>query len=393
MATTTVSGSASIINKGRRVNIMRVALTGLALLLLPLGVSRAGPIFQQMNLVSSVSGLAPVMGPDLKNPWGVSFAPAGPFSVSNQVTGTATQYDGNGTPQATVITILPAPGSPLGPVGSPTGQVYNSTSDFQTAPGGSPAVFLFATLDGTISAWNGGAIAERVVLSATGASYTGLALANNGTGNFLYAANHASGGIDVFNGAFAMDFGFSFLDPSLTPGFVAHNIQNLGGTLYVTYENQATGGGIVDAFDPNGVFLRRISGNSAGGPLDRPWGVALAPADFGPFGGALLVGNAGDGRISAFDALTGQFLGQLLDAQGIPIANPGLRGLIFGNGGMGGDPNTLYFAAGIQDEREGLFGSISPVGVTAVPEPSSALLWGIAGLAMRAVPRRRRSGS
>jgi uncharacterized protein (TIGR03118 family) len=163
--------------------MMGLTLGGLALLPSPLGACRAGPIFQQANPVSSAPGLAPVTDPNLKNPWGVSFAPTGPFSVSNQVTGTATQYDGNGTPQATVITILPPSGGPPGTPGGPTGQVFNPTSDFKLPPMfGSPALFLFATLDGTISGWNGGSTAVREVdTGGSGASYTGLALANNGT--------------------------------------------------------------------------------------------------------------------------------------------------------------------------------------------------------------------
>jgi uncharacterized protein (TIGR03118 family) len=249
---------------------------------------------------------------------------------------------------------------------------------------------LFATLDGTISGWNGGAAAP-VVVNNPGASYTGLALGNNGTGNFLYAANHAAGKIDVFDANFSSSFLGGFTDPNLPAAFRPHNIQNLGGTLYVTFESQTTGGGIVDAFDLNGALLRRISANGGGGPLDDPWGLALAPAGFGPLGGALLVGNEGDGHISAFNPLTGQFLGQLLDAQGQPIANPGLLSLTFGNGGQGGDPSTLYFTAGIDGEREGLFGSIGAGGGTAVPEPSTAVLLGMGGLALLAGLRRGRS--
>src|SRR5689334_6971876 len=346
------------------------------------GVCSADLVFEQTNLVSSVTGVAPVIDPNLKNPWGVAFGPTGAFSISNERTGTATQYDGNGAPQPTVITVPPAAASPAGTPGSPTGQVFNPTNDFQIPPliGGTPAVLLFATLDGTISGWIGGATAQREVdNSASASSYTGLALANNGSGNFLYAANHTHNTIDVFSANFAPALGFpSFTDPTLPAGFDVYNIQNLGGTLFVTYENETTGGGIVDAFTPSGVLIRRISSNGAGGVLDSPWGLALAPAGFGPFGGALLVGNEGNGRISAFDPTTGQFLGQLIDAQTQPIANPGLWALTFGTGGLGGDPSALYFTAGIQGEREGLFGVIRPVDVVvAVPGPSSALLFGL----------------
>src|SRR4030095_7105092 len=187
----------------------------------------------------------------------------------------------------------------------------------------------------------------------------------------------------------------SFTDPGLPAGYTPYNIQNLGGTLYVTYENESLGGGVVDAFDVNGLFVRRISANGAGGPLEAPWGLALAPAGFGEFGGALLVGNEDDGRISAFAPTTGAFLGQLLDENDQPIANTGLWGLTFGNGGNGGDVDTLYFAAGINEEQNGLFGSIRPFAETKVPQLSSLALLGVSGLGLlgwrwrlhRSVPR------
>jgi uncharacterized protein (TIGR03118 family) len=315
--------------------------------------------YVQTNLVSDIPGLAPNTDPNLKNPWGVSFAPNGPFWVSNQVTGTVTLYDGAGqrfpVGSPLVVTVPSASG------GGPTGQVFNPTSDFPLTTGGQ-AFFLFANLDGTISGWNPaqGTFAE-VRVSTPGGEFTGLALGNNGSGNFLYAADPAGGQVRVFDANFMpTSLPGAFVDPNLPAGFSLYNIQNLNGTLYVTYENEDAGGGVVNAFDLSGNFLRRVSSNADGGPLDSPWGLALAPSSFGQFGNALLVGNEDDGHISAFDPLTGQFLGQLHDNQGNPIANTGLWGLVFGSGGLGSDPNVLYFAAGINDEENGLFGSIAP---------------------------------
>lgn len=347
----------------------------LAPLLLVASAAHAG--FIQTNLVSDIPGLAATTDPDLKNPWGISFSPTSPFWVSDQVTGRATLYNGSGTKQGLVVTI---------PGGNPTGQVFNSTSDFSLTTGGK-ALFLFSTLGGTIAGWNNtlGTNAEVKVTTA-GAVYTGLALGNNGSANFLYAANDAANRIDVFNSIFTpTTVSGSFTDPNLPSSFTPYNIQNLGGILYVTYESETQGGGVVDAFDTNGNLLRRVTANGAGGPLESPWGLALAPAGFGPFGGALLVGNEDDGRISAFNPTTGAFLGQLRDGNGQPIANTGLWGLAFGTGANGFNPNVLYFAAGIEDEVHGLFGSIS-----AVPEPASALLLGFGMLGLLAYQTRRR---
>lgn len=359
--------------------VLGAVLGFLAPLLLLAGVSHAG--FVQTNLVSDIPNLAATTDPDLKNPWGISFSPTSPFWVSDQVTGVATLYNGSGAKQGLVVTI---------PGGNPTGQVFNSTaSDFQLS-NNAKATFLFATLGGSIAGWNNGigTTAESHV-TTSGAVYTGLALANNGSGNFLYAANSTGARIDVFSSTFVPTTpSGSFTDPNLPALFTPYNIQNLNGILYVTYENETQGGGVVDAFDANGNLIRRVTANGAGGPLESPWGLALAPAGFGPFGGALLVGNEDDGRISAFNPTTGAFLGQLLDVNGQPIANTGLWGLAFGNSGIGFSPNTLYFAAGIEDEVHGLFGSIS-----AVPEPASAVLLGVAMLSLLGHQARRRHRS
>jgi uncharacterized protein (TIGR03118 family) len=332
--------------------------------------------YQQTNLASDVPGLAANTDPNLRNPWGIAFAATSPFWLANQVSGNSTLYNGSGVPQGLVVTI---------PGGSPTGAVFNSTASDFVLPVGGKATFLFATLNGNIAGWNGGSgTTAQIVATTPAAAYTGLALGNNGTDNLLYAAKH--NGIDVFNNTFALTpLPGSFFDPNLPAGFSPYNIANISGALFVSYENESSGGGVVDKFDFNGNFQQRISGNGAGGALASPWGMVLAPASFGTFGGDLLVGNEGDGHISAFNPTTGAFLGQLQKPGGGAIVNTGLWGLAFGNGGAGFDANSLYFAAGINGEANGLFGRFTPV-----PEPSSCLLLAACFLAASINLRRRR---
>jgi uncharacterized protein (TIGR03118 family) len=357
----------------------------LAALLAAHGMSIAtarADFFAQTNLASDVPGLAAHTDPNLKNPWGISQSATSPFWVSNQVSGNSTLYNTSGTPQALVVTI-PNAGAP--PSTGPTGQVFNTTSDFLLG-NGQKALFMFANLDGSISGWNGGlgTNAQLAVTTTDASSFTGLALANTGSASFLYAANDGLGRIDAFNGTFGKaTLAGNFTDPNLPAGFTPYNIQNINGTLYVTYENQQTGGGVVNAFDLNGNFLHRVAANGAAGPLMSPWGLAIAPAGFGTLGGDLLVGNETDGHISIFNPTTGTFLGQISDVNGNPITNTGLWGLTFGNGGNGGDPHTLYFNAGINGEVDGLFGAL-----TAVPEPGSVVLLGVGGLLVLAARRR-----
>jgi uncharacterized protein (TIGR03118 family) len=346
--------------------------------------------FQTKNLVADDSaaalkanpngGTPTVIDTSLKNPWGIAFSSTSPFWVTDQRTGVSTLYsgdhkqsDGSVTPISKgtlTVTIPPRAG---GAQGSPTGIVRNDTSDFVLA-NGQPASYIFDGLDGTITAWNTGSTAE---LKATvpGASYTGLAIGTSSSGDhFLYAANQATGKIDVFDKTFSLTtLDGNFEDPDLPPGspFKAFNVQDLGGTLYVTYDKVITingitdreHDGIVDAFDTDGHFLRRV----VTGGVNAPWGLAIAPDNFGPFSGALLVGNfgLGDGKINAYDPDTGAFLGNLTDASGKPLALEGLWAIAFGNGGSGGDTNALYFAAGINrtgansfGSSDGLFGSI-----------------------------------
>jgi uncharacterized protein (TIGR03118 family) len=310
--------------------------------------------------------MADVTDPNLVDPWGLSFSAASPFWISNAGKSNSTLYNGAGTITPLVVSI---PAGAKGPAkSSPSGQVNNNTTVFLLPNGTTKASFIFATEDGTISAWGGGAASTVMVdNSAAGAAYEGLAIGNSSLGGTLYAPNFNTGNIDVFDGKWApATLAGNFQDPSLPSGFAPFNIWNLGGKLYVMYAKQnaakkrdvaGLGNGFVNVFDLNGTFQKRLISN---GVLNSPWGVAIAPATWGAFGGAVLVGNFGDGHINAFDATTGATLGTLQDKTGQPIVNSGLWALAFGNGGSGGDPNTLYFTAGIQGETHGLFGAIAP---------------------------------
>jgi len=327
--------------------------------------------YQQTNLVSDLSSQSPqVVDPNLKNPWGMAHSATSPFWISDAGSGVSTIYTvtqtGAVTKSALVVTI---------PGGGPTGQVFNgSTTDFLIAgPNNTkvPAVFIFDTLQGTIAGWNpgsaGGQTTALTVKSDSSDSYTGLALGSSGGQNFLYAANGGSSpGIDVYNSSFTeVTLAGTFVDPKLSKGFakkfVPYNIQNINGDLFVTYRGSNGKGGAVAEFHTDGTFVRQISSNKPSGHLQAPWGVALAPANFGKFSNALLVGNFGNGRINAFNPTSGKFLGQLSDIHKKPIVISGLWSLGFGNGQSAGSPTTLFFTAGINGERDGLFGSLQAV--------------------------------
>jgi uncharacterized protein (TIGR03118 family) len=339
----------------------------------------ASPIgYQQINLTSNVPGDAPNTDPNLRNPWGMSFGPTSPFWVSGQLAGVATLYTAAGVPQSLVVTI-PGGGSPDA---GPTGQAFVGGQGFTMKNNGGTATFVFATLQGTIDAWNGGTTAA-VQLSTTGAAYTGLAVANG----LLYAADNEGGGIHVFDTSFnPTTVSGNFVDPNLPAGFVPYNIQDINGQLYVTYNMEGSTAGYIGIFDLNGNFIRQISD----GHLESPWGITLAPMTFGQFGGDLLIGNEDEGTINAFNPLNGAFLGTLSDMNGNPIVNTGLWSLAFRAPGSGFNPNALFFTAGIDDEEDGLFGEIVPA-AEAVPEPTPfvLVLFGILGLA--AAKWRRRS--
>ena len=332
--------------------------------------------YQQTNLISDIPGLAANTDPNLLNSWGISVNPDGHLRISDNGTGLSTLYDTSGTLLPKPVTIPPPAGSTA--TAAPTGNVFNGTSDFVITANGksAPSTFIFATEDGTISAWNPHVDKTHAILkvdnSGSLAVYKGLALGSNASGNFIYAADFRLGTVDVFDKNFApTTLAGSFTDPNLPPpplggqGFAPFNIANIGGNLFVTYafqkpgqhDDQAgPGNGFVDVFDTNGNFIKRFASQ---GTLNSPWGMALAPANFGTFSNDLLVGNFGDGRINAFDPSTGNFLGQLADANGNPISINGLWGLVFGNGKGGGATNTLFFAAGFNDEVDGLVGTLT----------------------------------
>jgi uncharacterized protein (TIGR03118 family) len=374
-----------------------VATTAVALGALCAGAGLAeAATYLQTNLVSDISGLAAISDPNLTNPWGVSFLPGSPIWVSNQGTNTATLYPVTGSAgvSASPFTVnIPPMGGP-----GPTGQVANPKMlgfDVGNGGNGRPADFIFANLNGSISAWNGSpSLAQAFTqLSTPGAVYTGLAI--NQAGTMLYAANGAgAGSINVYNNSFDPTLPNAFATPAAikAAGLVPFNVQDINGSVYVTYApsgrtaqaGAALGQGAVAVFNEKGVLQKPPL---VGGNLAAPWGVTLAPSTFGKFGGDLLVGNFSffSSEINAFDPVTGAFEGSILIDPGLHNAAGGLWSLTLGGGGSG-SPNTLYFTDGINNENAGLFGAI-----TSIPEPSTwvMMLVGLGGLAFAAGRRRR----
>lgn len=340
--------------------------------------------FLQTNLVADQPGVAALTDPNLVNAWGIAVGNPGPTMwVSANGTDVTTVYSGDvaGKPFTINPLVVSIPG------GAPTGQVFNGTPDFVVSNGtaSGPALFIFASESGQISGWNPGVpppapsmASQPAFTSPDEAVYKGIAIGNNSTGNFLYAADFQHNKIDVLDKTFALTkLDGAFVDPNLPDEYAPFNIQNLGGKLYVAYAQQGeeeedgvteeeTGPakGLIDVFDTEGHFLNRLVSH---GRLNAPWGLALAPAGFGNLGGNLLVGNFGDGRINAYDPTTGAFKGQLRDPAGKTVVIDGLWGLAFGNGKTAGDANTLYFAAGPDDETHGLLGSLKAVPATHPP--------------------------
>jgi len=327
--------------------------------------------YQTTNLVSDVPGLAQFTDPDLVNPWGLDASAAGPWWAADNGTGLSTLYNGAGVKQSLIVTVAGAPGDPMS---SPTGIVFNGSSDFKlTTATNSAARFIFVTDDGTISGWSPAVDATHSVLKVNNsgsAVYLGVTIAQRGGVNFLYVANFVNGTVDVFDTNYApvtLPAG-AFVDPALPEGFAPFNVQNIGGNVFVAYAKQNEDGdeeeagsklGYVDVYDGNGTLLQSLEH----GPwMNAPWGLALAPATgFGKASGKLLVGMFGSGQVATFDPATGDFAGLLRGRRGRPIEIEGLWALRFGNGATAGPTTTLFFTAGIDDEQHGLFGTITPI--------------------------------
>jgi uncharacterized protein (TIGR03118 family) len=349
----------------------------LVALLVAVGASsagRPGNHYKVTNLASDVPGLAPVTDSNLQNTWGLARGTSTPWWIANNGTASTSVYTGSGT--RIDIGGLPAQGVP----GAPTGAVFSGIPDqFQVGTAADPTAlatsnFVFDSEDGTISAWRIGSTAAQVTvdLSSSDAVFKGLAISNGPSGPRLYATDFANGAVDVFDGSWTqLKMPGAFVDPTLPRHFSPFGIQTIGDRVFVTYGKQQPGSddeahgrglGIVDAYDFDGKFLGRVAQH---GQLNAPWGLAWAPASFGRFGGDLLVGNFGDGQINAYQEMgNGHFehRGTLHAATEGKFSIDGLWALEFGNTGSNGDPQTLFFTAGIQDEAHGLFGTITSAG-------------------------------
>ena len=337
-------------------------------------ITTASAQYTRTDLVSNQPGVAPITDPRLVNAWGLVALPTSPWWVSDNNSGFSTLYNGAGQQIPLFVTVPPAPSQPAGTLGTPTGIVGNistTATDFTITEGGvsAPSVFIFATLDGTISGWNptiGGATGLShatlaVDRSSAGATYTGLAIATNQAGQtFLYAADGGPNRrVDIFDGSFNLVR--SFDDPSIPKGFTPYGIQTINGNIWVTFTSLKKGqGGFVDVFDAAGNLVKHFAVH---GPLHSPWGIALAPADFGPMSNAILISNnISRGRINAFNPETGQFLGPLRDANGKVIEVDNIWALQFGQdaaANANGAHNQLFFTAGPNNYANGLFGVIT----------------------------------
>jgi uncharacterized protein (TIGR03118 family) len=351
--------------------ILAAALGALALTAATTSV--AADYYKQRNLVSDNTALvAENLDQSLVNPWGLAFNPYGLVWVTNNGTGVSTLYDGDGKKQPLVVTVAP---SVSGTKARPTGIVYYGGAGFVISASNvsGPSRFLFANEDGTIAAWSPEVSPANAikVIDRTGvkAVYKGLAIGANGTQTLIYASDFRNGRIDVFDTSFKLVTlaPQAFRDPKIPAGYAPFGLQEINGDIYVTYAKQnydreddvaGRGLGYVSVFDPNGKFVRRFASRGA---LNAPWGIALAPASFGKFGNRLLVGNFGDGYINAYDLASGRWVGRLRAENQKLIQIDGLWGIAFGNGLNKQPTNTLFFSAGIDGEKHGLYGRLDPV--------------------------------
>jgi uncharacterized protein (TIGR03118 family) len=334
---------------------MHVRKTAVALCLGALLLMLSAPAdaqYRLTNLVSNQVGEAPTIDPLLSNAWGLARSAASPWWVSDNNTGWSSIYEANGTQEPLKVLVPTAGNGPTSPTGlngpgSPTGIVYNgSSTDFQVE--GKKASFIFATLDGTISAWASGVNGNMSTLvvdnSASKASYTGLAITSNPSHNYLYAADNTNNQIDMYDGTFK--FVKSFGDPSVPPTQSVFGIQDINGLLYVAYAVPNVGaGGFIDLFTEEGVFVKTLI---QGTILNQAWGIAAAPSNFGPLSNTLLVSNNSvDGTINAFDPIDGKFVGTIRDDHGHKIILNNLWGIAFGGGTTAnGALNELFVTVG-----------------------------------------------
>lgn len=347
-----------------------------------LSVHAAAQHYVRTDLTTDISGVSPTAtktDPNLVNAWGLSRGSSTPWWVSDNGTGVSTLYDGTGTAQSLVVRI-PAPSSaPPGTSATPTGTAWNSLAPAFALPVGGPALFLFVTEDGTIAGWNSSQpadptdgsrrLAATVVDNSGRAIYKGIALAQSADGPRLYATDFVNHRVDVFDASFhpVHTREWAFKIPGRAEHYAPFGIQNVGGNIVVTFarvpagstdEDHGPGLGFVGVFSPEGRLLLKLEH----GPwMNAPWGIALAPGDFGAFAHRLLIGNFGDGTIQAFNAVTGEHVGMMLDQVNNPIQVDGLWALGFGNNGRAGSATTLYFTAGPDDESHGLLGMVTPV--------------------------------
>ncbi len=336
----------------RRISTLSAILGLLVMFISQLAVAQ----YQVTNLVSNQVSWAKHPDPLSANAWGLAYGPGSPFWISDNTSGWSTLYDGSGNAKSLKVEIPTASG---GGVGSPTGLVFNGTGQFPVQ--GWSAFFIFATLDGTISGWAPQSDLNNAIIavnnSSTGAVYTGLAITNHASNNFIYAADAANGKVDVYDGNFT--WLKSFTDPAVPTGFTPFGIADINGSVYVSFADSTGGpGGVIDIFQEDGTFVKTLI---QGAPLNQPWGFAVAPSNFGPLSNALLISNnTNAGTIVAFNLGSGKFIGTMKDSNGKAVHIDQLGGLEFGGGTANdGRTNQLFFTAGPANNFAGLFGSIS----------------------------------